>query len=950
MKIMYKKIISLFIIITILMTLLITTSTVDSSSAGKDVYTLMDGVFFAKIDGAPEESEYWISYIDVISNQEMIQISQRAGLPVNKPFELTVNDYGVPKDVRYFLYDGGGKWLKPISDISEISEYDGCIFAVVTSFIDYRGVCIRNCYGFKIGAALIAPPTAPPEATSWEYKLVDGGVEITKYRGSVSDLIVPEILDGYTVKSIAESVFYERTELKSVKLPQGLKELSKFLFGNCRNLENIDIPDSVEIIGAYSLSGTKLKTLTLPNNLKIFGENVFSSNSSITTINIPENMGIVDFSFLHVLNAVKTINVAQGNQCYSVENNILFNNDKKTIIFYPKSNIAKSYIIPDGVEIIECYAFSYCNNLTEIKFPDSIIKINDAAFLECNSLAETKIPDGVKSIGMGAFSGCHNFINIVVPDSVETIGKRAFSNCIKLKNITLPQGLKEISEGMFAGCRLIENIIIPESVGIIGLYAFGSCERLKSLILPQGLREIHDQAFSQCFSLESINIPDSVESIGNYAFFRCISLQSITLPENTKVSRSAFEECPDLIIYKNGQEVTKPTDPPLRGNDTVVDMPGDTYFQDRKLTSHGGITFGEGFWAGCVPKTIQFAPLFSDNNLTTSTSVSFSIPDGKVLRAIYFTHIWGDDIITDVKISSDGVPDITTKIEGHFAFGNLGEAVITDWDVATKNITIEINSSYPLYCTGITRIIYGDPGDDTIKTTPPPEKAPDKIVNMPNWGYNYELSLHEGILFGEGFWTSYMPGTVSLAPFNDFETTSASASFTIPNGKVLKAIYFVNLWLPDAVVDIKISSDGIPDVTQRIEGSYPTNIKDFGIVVKTGWDVPTKDITIEINSPNGYPLCYAGLITRIVYGDPGGDDIPDDPVNIIQPQILKGDIGLNNKVNGMSLLYIKQHILDIPDKVINPIKNAAAFWAADMNDDGKINGMDLLLLKKKILG
>jgi len=73
----------------------------------------------------------------------------------------------------------------------------------------------------------------------------------------------------------------------------------------------------------------------------------------------------------------------------------------------------------------------------------------------------------------------------------------------------------------------------------------------------------------------------------------------------------------------------------------------------------------------------------------------------------------------------------------------------------------------------------------------------------------------------------------------------------------------------------------------------------------------------------------------------------DDIETTTEFVLEKGDINGDGKVNGMDLLLMKQHILDVPGKKIE--EGTDAFWAADMNDDDKINGMDLLLLKKEIL-
>jgi len=106
----------------------------------------------------------------------------------------------------------------------------------------------------------------------------------------------------------------------------------------------------------------------------------------------------------------------------------------------------------------------------------------------------------------------------------------------------------------------------------------------------------------------------------------------------------------------------------------------------------------------------------------------------------------------------------------------------------------------------------------------------------------------------------------------------------------------------------------------------------------------------EIVRPHSYPW---GEGYGFNYNTRKAADINGDGVICEQDRAMffnfvkAGDLNGDGKINGMDLLIMKQHILDVPGKNIKA--GSMAFKAADMNNDNKINGMDLLQLKKQIL-
>lgn len=71
-------------------------------------------------------------------------------------------------------------------------------------------------------------------------------IEITGFEGKVSELVVPEVVDGLGVEAIGNHAFSGRQDLVTVSLPKTIRTIYGFAFHNCRNLRKISLYDSVD--------------------------------------------------------------------------------------------------------------------------------------------------------------------------------------------------------------------------------------------------------------------------------------------------------------------------------------------------------------------------------------------------------------------------------------------------------------------------------------------------------------------------------------------------------------------------------------------------------------------------------------------------------------------------------------------------------------------------------
>ena len=181
------------------------------------------------------------------------------------------------------------------------------------------------------------------------------------------------------------------------------------------------VKDTVKTLGSYCFSGKKnLKNVTLPGGLKTIGSNAFRYCSAISEINIGKEVSSITLeSFANMNNTTPIIKIDSENPNYTIENNILYNKDKTTLI-YSFWNIS-SITIPEGVITLGEYSFRNRSFLTSITVPSTVTKIVNS-FYGCTSLKTVYIPSSVTSIGSITFSSCSSLTQIEIHYKVDSNG------------------------------------------------------------------------------------------------------------------------------------------------------------------------------------------------------------------------------------------------------------------------------------------------------------------------------------------------------------------------------------------------------------------------------------------------------------------------------------------------------------------------------------------------
>ena len=318
-------------------------------------------------------------------------------------------------------------------------------------------------------------------------------ITITNYKGNMSELVIPNTLNGSTVTHIGKNAFANK-QLKSVVIPNSVIVIEQGAFKNNKSLREIKISDSVISIEKGAFENCDADMVTLGKDLQIIKENAFKANKNLREIIIPNSV----------------ICIEKG--------------------AFEQNNLEK-VVLGSSIKIIRDNAFRANRRLKEITIPNSVISIEKGAF-EQNNLEKVVLGNNLKVIRDNAFRANRRLKEITIPNSVISIEAEAFANC-GLTKINLGNSLEVIKERAFMNNR-INAVVLPEGISFVGSFSFGR-NPIRSVVIPSSLAQnSNTSGFTDAF-LES---QDTVNS----------NITRITLPENVHLRNlKQFEE--ELVTF-----------------------------------------------------------------------------------------------------------------------------------------------------------------------------------------------------------------------------------------------------------------------------------------------------------------------------------------------------------------------------------------------------------------
>jgi hypothetical protein len=267
------------------------------------------------------------------------------------------------------------------------------------------------------------------------------------YGVRLSHVVLPK-----TLKGIGSQAFWGLNLVGNLYLPEGLIFIGESAYRNCKTVGQLSLPSSLKFIGEEVFSGHNSASakftgeLYLPDGLIAVGDGAFGflcDGFWTNELNLPSSLtylggwafGFCSFSG----NLVIPQGVVMGGGPFI------------------STSFGGTLELPEGLTVIPSALVRGGGFVGELKIPSTTICIEEAAFSDCK-FTKVILPEGLRLIERYAFNGNRITGTLTIPDKVQTIGQYAFEGNALMTGVVLGKDMKRIAECAFLNCSQLDNI------------------------------------------------------------------------------------------------------------------------------------------------------------------------------------------------------------------------------------------------------------------------------------------------------------------------------------------------------------------------------------------------------------------------------------------------------------------------------------------------------------
>lgn len=228
-----------------------------------------------------------------------------------------------------------------------------------------------------------APDSVMALSQLWSYKkTADGTLTITNYKGSATEVTVPEKIGKSIVTAIGKGTFTgeenqrrnndtmnrgatkeqirQHKKITKIVLPDTIQSIGAGAFQCMEELREINIPAGVREIGEAAFAAcAALRTLTIPPNVKHIGKKAFLGCAALETVYISEGVEELGAGVFAKCSKLRKVYMPASILCIrdKEENSLdleLFAACPDVTVICPKQSVAELYCREKGVRYQYC--------------------------------------------------------------------------------------------------------------------------------------------------------------------------------------------------------------------------------------------------------------------------------------------------------------------------------------------------------------------------------------------------------------------------------------------------------------------------------------------------------------------------------------------------------------------------------------------------------------------